>query len=147
MKGTLKISLKPNEKIYVNGAVIKVDRKVSVEFLNDVQFLLEQHVLQSEQASTPLRQLYFVLQTRLMSPELADDATAMFRRSLPLLLASFSDEHVRASLKDIDRMVGEGDVYSALKAIRSLYPIEAEILDAGPARRLEHTQPAVAGAA
>ena len=55
MKPTLKISLKPNEKIYINGAVVKVDRKVSIEFLNDVQFLLENHVLQAEQASTPLR--------------------------------------------------------------------------------------------
>ena len=33
---TLKISLKANEKIYVNGAVIKTDRKVTLEFLNIV---------------------------------------------------------------------------------------------------------------
>ena len=46
MKNTLKISLKPNEKIYINGAVLRVDRKVSIELLNDVQFLLENHVLQ-----------------------------------------------------------------------------------------------------
>jgi flagellar protein FlbT len=62
MKNTLKISLKPNEKIYINGAVVRVDRKVSIEFLNDVQFLLENHVLQPEDASTPLRQLYFIAQ-------------------------------------------------------------------------------------
>ena len=29
MTNTLKISLKPNEKIYINGAVLRVDRKVS----------------------------------------------------------------------------------------------------------------------
>ena len=57
MKNTLKISLKPNEKIYLNGAVIRVDRKVTLELLNDVQFLLESHVLQIDEASTPLRQL------------------------------------------------------------------------------------------
>ncbi len=67
MKNTLKISLKPNEKIYVNGAVIRTDRKVTLEFLNDVQFLLENHVLQPEDASTPLRQLYFIVQVMLMS--------------------------------------------------------------------------------
>ncbi|TIS43650.1 MAG: flagellar biosynthesis repressor FlbT, partial [Mesorhizobium sp.] len=27
MSNTLKISLKPNEKIYINGAVVRVDRK------------------------------------------------------------------------------------------------------------------------
>jgi flagellar protein FlbT len=131
MKSTLKISLKPGEKIYLNGAVIKVDRKVSLELLNDVQFLLENHVLQAEQATTPLRQLYFIVQLMLMNPGGAPEALAMFRRSLPLLLASFRDEHVRTSLKDIDRLVSEDHVYEALKQIRSLYPIEKNILEQG----------------
>ena len=47
MKNTFKITLKPGEKIYVNGAVIKGERKTTLEFLNDVQFLLENHVLQA----------------------------------------------------------------------------------------------------
>ena len=71
---TLKISLKANEKIYVNGAVIKTDRKVTLEFLNNVQFLLENHVLQAEDAHTPLRQLYFTVQIMLITPDNADDA-------------------------------------------------------------------------
>ncbi len=69
MKNTLKISLKPNEKIYLNGAVIRVDRKVTIELLNDVQFLLESHVLQANEASTPLRQLYFMVQIMLIDPQ------------------------------------------------------------------------------
>ena len=97
MKNTLKISLKPNEKIYINGAVLRVDRKVSIELLNDVQFLLENHVLQAEEASTPLRQLYFIVQVMLMNPQGADQARLMFRKSLPLLLASFTDEQIRAA--------------------------------------------------
>ena len=68
MKNTLKITLKPGEKIYVNGAVIRTDRKVSLEFMNDVQFLLENHVMQPEAAVTPLRQLYFVVHIMLISP-------------------------------------------------------------------------------
>lgn len=128
MKNTLKISLKPNEKIYLNGAVIRVDRKVTLELLNDVQFLLESHVLQIDEASTPLRQLYFILQVMLMNPSGAGDAYEMFRRSLPLMLASFSDPEITGTLKHVDQMVGEGHVYEALKAIRSLYPIERKAL-------------------
>jgi len=124
MSNTLKISLKPNEKIYINGAVIRVDRKVTVELMNDVQFLLENHVVQAEDASTPLKQLYFILQVMLMSPPDAVEARDMFRRSLPLLLASFDDEQICGELKQVDRMVGEGHIYEALKAIRSLYPLE-----------------------
>ena len=127
---TLKLSLKPNEKIYVNGAVIRVDRKVTLELLNDVQFLLEGHVLQAEDASTPLRQLYFIVQVMLMNPQGAADARDMFRRSLPLLLANFADEQIRNSLKHVDRLVSEGRVYEALKTIRSLYPLERIALEA-----------------
>lgn len=135
MKNTLKISLKPNEKIYINGAVVRVDRKVSIEFLNDVQFLLENHVMQPEKASTPLRQLYFIAQIILMTPGAAEEARAMFRKSLSLLLANFTDDGILSGLKEIDRLVGEDQVYDALKAIRALYPIEAEILDTDVPRR------------
>lgn len=138
---TLKISLKPNEKIYINGAVIRVDRKVTVELMNDVQFLLESHVLQVDEASTPLKQVYFILQVILMNPAGAVEARDLFRRSLPLLLASFEDARICAALKQIDRMVGEDRIYEALKAIRSLYPLERRALGgnddvAAPARSL-----------
>lgn len=146
MKNSLKISLKPNEKIYINGAVVRVDRKVSIEFLNDVQFLLENHVLQPEQAATPLRQLYFIVQVMLMNPTESEEARALFRRTLPLLLSTFSDAQVRATLKDVDRLVSEGEVYDALKAIRGLYSLEAEII--GGARAAKAPQNiAQAGAA
>ncbi|MER9305134.1 flagellar biosynthesis repressor FlbT [Mesorhizobium sp. M0293] len=128
MTNTLKISLKPNEKIYINGAVIRVDRKVTVELMNDVQFLLESHVIQAEDASTPLKQLYFILQVMLMNPAGAAAARDMFRRSLPLLLASFEDNQICGALKQIDRMVGEDHIYEALKAIRALYPLERRAL-------------------
>ncbi|MEI8719653.1 flagellar biosynthesis repressor FlbT [Mesorhizobium sp. ISC11] len=128
MTNTLKISLKPNEKIYINGAVIRVDRKVTVELMNDVQFLLENHVIQAEDASTPLKQLYFILQVMLMNPAGAAAAREMFRRSLPLLLASFEDGQICSALKQIDRMVGEDHIYEALKAIRALYPLERRAL-------------------
>lgn len=135
MKNTLKITLKANEKIYVNGAVIRTDRKVSLEFLNDVHFLLEGHVLQPDQATTPLRQLYFIVQMILMNPDGAPEAREMLRKSMPLLLACFSDEHILSTLKHIDRLVNEGHVYEALKAIRGLYVLEAEIFNQAGAKQ------------
>lgn len=133
MKNTLRISLKANEKIYINGAVVKVDRKTSIEFLNDVQFLLENHVMLPEKASTPLRQLYFIVQVMLMNPGDAGEARDMFRRSLPLFLACFRNEQILATLKHVDRLVAENHVYEALKMIRSLFPLEASILAEGGA--------------
>ena len=128
MKSAFKISLKPGEKIYVNGAVVRVERKTTLEFLNDVNFLLESHVLQVDEATTPLRQLYFIAQIMLMNPAGADEAREMFRKSLSMLLAGFESAEICARLKDIDRLVWEGEVFEALRAIRALYPAEAAAL-------------------
>ena len=129
MKSTLRISLKSGERIFVNGAVLRVDRKVAIEFLNDVTFLLENHVLQPEQATTPLRQLYFIAQMALINPEGAEQSIAMFRKSVIMLLSCFKNDEVLAELKRGDALVTQGRVFEALKAIRGLYPIEDRILN------------------
>ena len=68
MSGTIRISLRAGERVYVNGAVIRVDRKTTLEFLNNVVFLLENHVMQEEDATTQLRRLYFTVQKMLIEP-------------------------------------------------------------------------------
>jgi flagellar protein FlbT len=128
MKSSLRISLKTGEKIFINGAVLKVDRKVGLEFLNDVTFLLENHVLQPEEASTPLRQLYFIVQMMLINPEGAEQAQVMFKKSVVMLLNCFKNEQILTDLKHIDAMVAEGRVFESLKTIRALFKIEDEIL-------------------
>ena len=71
------LSLRAGERIYINGAVLRVDRKVTLELMNDVTFLLEQHVMQPEQATTPL-QLYFIVQIMLIEPAKAEQARNLF---------------------------------------------------------------------
>jgi flagellar protein FlbT len=129
MKSTLRISLKSGERIFINGAVLRVDRKVALEFLNDVTFLLENHVLQPEDATTPLRQLYFIAQMMLINPEGKEQSMTLFRKSVAMLLTCFHDEEVLAELKRIDGMVASGRAFDALKAIRGLYTIEDRILN------------------
>lgn len=129
MKSTLRISLKSGERIFINGAVLRVDRKVALEFLNDVTFLLENHVLQPEDATTPLRQLYFIAQMMLINPDGREQSMTLFRKSVAMLLTCFHDDEILAELKRIDGMVASGRAFDALKAIRSLYPAEDRILN------------------
>ncbi len=129
MKSTLRISLRSGERIFINGAVLRVDRKVALEFLNDVTFLLENHVLQPDQATTPLKQLYFIAQMMLINPEGLEQSMALFRKSTRMLLTCFKNEEVLAELKRIDGLVVQGRAFDALKAIRGLYPIEDKILN------------------
>lgn len=94
MAGTFKIFLKAKERFFINGAVFRVDRKVSIELLNDVQFLLESHVLQAEDANTPLKQLYFIVQVMVMSPNERETVMSHFRDSIDLLLENFSNTKI-----------------------------------------------------
>ncbi|MBA8841711.1 flagellar biosynthesis repressor FlbT [Ochrobactrum sp. RH2CCR150] len=127
-KSAIRLSLRAGEKIYINGAVLKADRKVSLELLNDATFLLENHVLQPDQTTTPLRQLYFAAQMMLIEPSLRDQARQTFAQMLKGMFKAFSDPEILNALKIVDELVHNGRVFEALKTIRAQYPREAELM-------------------
>ncbi|WP_298356020.1 flagellar biosynthesis repressor FlbT [Rhodoblastus sp.] len=126
------LKLRAGEKLYINGAVIRVERKATIELLNDATFLLEAHVIQPEEASTPLRQLYFVLQTELMEREGAPMARKVFRAMLADTSEAFGPGAVADGLSGVAALAEAGRAFEALKAIRSLYPLEASLLSDKP---------------
>jgi len=127
-KSAIRLSLRAGEKIYINGAVLKADRKVSLELLNDATFLLENHVLQPDQTTTPLRQLYFAAQMMLIEPGLREQARQTFAQMLKGMFKAFSDPEILNALKIVDELVHNGRVFEALKTIRAQYPREAELM-------------------
>ena len=124
----MKLWLRAGERIFINGAVLRVDRKVALEFLNDVTFLLESHVMQAEQATTPLRQLYFIVQTMAIDPASLAMSKELFEKSHRLLMAAFSSAEVLEGLQSVETLVTSERYYEALKALRSLFPVEDAIL-------------------
>lgn len=120
----MNISLRADEKIYVNGAVLRVDRKVSIELLNDVTFLLESHVMQANDATTPLRQIYFVVQIMLMDPEATPAALELSRKLIDAALRTFESREILSGLKTIDELVVCSRYFDAMKALRALFPAE-----------------------
>jgi flagellar protein FlbT len=125
------ISLRAGEKIYINGAVLRADRKVSLELLNDATFLLEAHVMRVEDASTPLRQLYFIIQIMLMNPTDSLAAREMFKKSIHMTIDVSESAVLVAGLSSVKTLVEANRIFEALKAVRALFPIEAEILAGG----------------
>ncbi len=123
-----KLSMKPNERVYVNGAVLRFDRKTSIEFLNNVHFLLESHVLQAEDANTPLKRLYFSIQLQLMTPHDTGESKGLYRELLNQLLTTFEHNYVLNELKNIDRLVSEARYHESMKVLRELYSIEERLL-------------------
>lgn len=140
MNKTVHLSLRAGERIFVNGAVLRPDRKVSVEILNDAVYLLESHILQPEETTTPLKQLYFIVQTLVMDPRAGEDVRQMLEITLTSLLLAFANERVLAGLITVRDLVANGSHFEALRTIRELFSIEESILDKdglGEARLLE----------
>ena len=132
--GPIQISLKAGERIYINGAVVRADRKVTLQLLNEVVFILESHVMQAEETTTPLRQLYFVVQALLMDPRNADATRNLFRHMHASTMASFTSETIRAELVAIAQEVDNNCAFEALKRLRALFPSEDTILYGQPAQ-------------
>jgi flagellar protein FlbT len=128
MSKPIQVSLRAGERVYINGAVIRVDRKATLELMNDVVFLLESHVLQPEDTTTPLRQLYFILQSILMDPGNAGAVTTLFRNVHASTAASFSNAAVLAGLKTVSELVEAGRIFEGLRTIRGLFETEDAIL-------------------
>jgi flagellar biosynthesis repressor protein FlbT len=120
------IHLKRGEKLYVNGAVLRFDRRTSLEFLNDVSFLLENHVMQAEEATTPIRQLYFVVQTMLMDPGNAGMTVELYKHLAHRARQSILQAELLELLDLADRRVVDGRYFEALKHIRNCSRIERD---------------------
>ncbi len=127
MNKSIQLSLKPGERLFINGAVIRVHRKSTIELLNDAVFLLEGHVMQVEETRTPLRQLYFVAQTMLMDPKNAAETRILFGHLLPRAAETFAGP-VRDALEAIGLLVEDDRPFEALKMLRGLFPVEDAII-------------------
>lgn len=130
----MRLSLRAGEKIYVNGAVLRVTHKTSLEIMNDATFLLGQHVLQVDDAATPLRQLYFIAQTMLIDPIHAPGCRLIFDESFAILSRTVADPEICHGLEQVRRLMDGGRILDAMKTIRALWKVEDRILAGAPAR-------------
>jgi len=130
------ISLRSGERLFLNGAVLRVDRKVTLELLNDATFLLENHVMQVEDTTTPLRQLYFAAQAILMDPQNAKASRSLFDAMASDLKRCLTTETLIAGLEEVCALMAQDRTFQALKTLRGLFEEEASVLKALDAPRL-----------
>lgn len=121
------ITLRANEKIFINGAVLKVDRKTSIELMNDAVFLLEAHVMLERDATTPLRQLYYIVQLMLMEARERPENRTMFANHCAAMAKAYDEPAILAGVSKVSSLVGRSRHFEALKVIRSLLPVEAAL--------------------
>lgn len=114
----MNISLRRGERIFINGAVIRADRKVCLELLNDATFLLEHHIIQPEEASSPLKKLYLAIQTILMAPSEGNIALLISLGIINNYLLITNDRNLINSLIQVKTYLETERPLEALKSLR-----------------------------
>lgn len=124
------ITLRAGERLFLNGAVLRADRKVSIELMNDATFLLEAHVMHAEKATTPMRQLYFVVQMMLMNPLDTSAARSMFVDSYKAMKAVYDDAAIHAALDQCAQHVSNERYFDGLKVLRQQFERDDALIHA-----------------
>ncbi len=125
----LKIRLRPNEKVIINGAVIQNgSRATSFLVQNFAQILREPEVMQEEDADTPVRRAYFACQLMLVDPANAAEYRTHYDRYTADLRGALMNKAVLADLDTAEQAVNQSNYYIALRHLRKVVDYEAVLL-------------------
>jgi flagellar biosynthesis repressor protein FlbT len=122
---TLKVELKPGERIIVGTAVIRNgDSRARLHIEGEAPILREKDILTAATADTPARKIYLAVQLMYLTGDLSghndiyfplvQDFAAAAPSSLPLIA-------------EINNRILSGDLYKALKAVKELIAYEQEL--------------------
>ncbi|EAR51744.1 flbT protein [Oceanicola granulosus HTCC2516] len=128
----LKLTLKPQERIVVNGCVMRNSSRRHVMVVETHGDIIRGHdLLEEHDAATPVAQVYFLIQTALTNAEIRDKLIPVCQSKLAELCTVFGAER-RALVFEAANFVSTRDYYKALRALRPLMKREKEIFAAMP---------------
>ena len=124
----LKITLKPQEKMILGGAVISNGNSAGCQLIieNKVPILREKDILSQNDAHTPSQQLYFIIQLMYIDEE----NLAIHQKNYWSLV----NEIVKAApstvgwIDQINEEIVSGRYYQALKLVQKLIDYEQEVI-------------------
>lgn len=123
----LKISLKPREKILINGSVIQngpVKTELSIE--NNVPILRQKNIITPDEANSPALRIYLTIQLMYI-----DSPNQLEHQKLYWQLVKEFIQAAPSSMVIIDRInetIYLGDYYQALKIAQELIVFEQEVI-------------------
>ncbi len=126
----LKINLRQNERIIVNGAVVSLGKKAGeIVFLNHARILHQHHVLTEEKINDPDFNkgdprndswFYYLIQLIYIDPENVADYLEKLATTVELVISDFPDKG--EEIKEILGLIADGQLYKALNATRDAFP-------------------------
>ncbi len=124
----LKLTLKPDERIIVNGCAMRNSGRRHVLTIESQADVIRGHdLLDPEGIVTPVRRVYFLIQTALTRADLRADLLAPIQKQLAVLATVFGGSNV-GQIFEAANFVSIGDFYKALSALRPVMRHEEEIM-------------------
>lgn len=134
---SLRLKLKPNEKVIVGNTVIENGPK-SVSFLihNKTTILREKDILTEETAITPAKRIYFAVQLMYMAGSLEESRNmhSQFFSLTKEFMTACPTETAINLISEMGNSILANDLYGALKTCSKLITYEEEIMGISNAR-------------
>lgn len=124
---SLKITLKPHEKVIIGGAVIKNGASSSqLQIENNVPILRQSDILTEQEATTPCRRVYLAIQLMYIDEKRSAEIHPLYWELVRELLSA------APSMKDLISQISQAILndrfYQALKLTKKLVAYEEELL-------------------
>lgn len=124
----LKLTLKPQERLIIGGAVI-TNGSSKTEFIveNNVPILRHKHIMSVNDANTPAKRIYMAVQLMYVDNEKIEEYHKIYFELIRDFISA-----VPRTLPIIDLInedIYQGRYYDALKAARELIKFEEEVLE------------------
>lgn len=121
----LKLSLKPDEKLVINGAVIaNADRRTTLIVHNKASILREKDILQEQDVNTPAKRIYFPIMLMYMDQSQTDKYYEEFVVRMTEFMNAISTPEAIENCVKISRYVMERNYYKALINCKKLIVFE-----------------------
>ena len=132
----LVLELRAGDLMVINGAPIRFRTKARIELASRARFLFGKQIMSVEQANSPARRIYFMLQTAYLGEaEEAPPRLAIARELTVEYQAATTSLMAREILDRALRAAEMGDYYRALKLLKRIIRHEDSVLH--PENRLE----------
>jgi flagellar protein FlbT len=122
----LRLTLKPNERILINGCVVRnADRRQMIVIENQADIVREADLLKEDEERTPVKEVYFI-QTALLEPTTRKKLVSIIQRKLGALAPVFHDE-MAGHIFEAAAHVSSTDFYKAMRTLRPLIEYEEKL--------------------
>ena len=122
----LVIDLKPGEKILIGSAVITNDsQRTRLHIAGDAPIIREKDVMQEEDADSPCKRIYFLVQCMYVSPSPEEYHEKYFSHVREIQKASPTSSIFFMQIND---EIMNGAYYKALKLCKELIDHESELI-------------------